>query len=268
MTTRNNRSTFWATDLVRHLWLPIVLLILWFAISANWNSVYFPSLAQILSETWNVWFANNGLAENLVPSLLRLMLGFSIAVVAGVLLGTFFGLLPRAETAFRPLVETLRAVPGAALLPIALMFFGTGETMKLFLIAFASMWPIMLNTIEGVRSIHPTLGLVVETFRISPWDRFIKVYLPAAAPQVFAGSRVALSIGVAVMVVVEMFGTPGGIGYYIRNSQSNFMVLEMWTGLIVLGLFGYVLNALFRIIERRILKWHHTMVAFTQGASS
>lgn len=268
MKNRNNPSTLWATDLVRHLWLPVLLVALWLIISANWNSVYFPSLAQILSETWNVWFVNNGFVENLLPSLIRLMIGFAIAVFMGVMLGTLFGLLPRTETAFRPLVEVLRAVPGAALLPIALMFFGTGESMKLFLIVFASMWPIMLNTIEGVRSIHPTIGLVVETFRLTPWDRFTKVYLPAAAPQVFAGSRIALGIGVAVMVVVEMFGTPGGIGYYIRNSQSNFMVMEMWTGLIVLGLFGYLLNALFRIIERRILNWHHTMVAFSQGASS
>jgi ABC-type nitrate/sulfonate/bicarbonate transport system permease component len=255
-------------DLSWHLWLPVALVAAWLLVSSQLHSTYFPPLTAILAETWDVWVGANGLLVNLWPSFLRLMVGFILAMVAGVFLGTLFGLMPRLETAFRPLTEAFRAVPGAALLPIALMFFGTGEGMKIFLIAFASMWPIMLNTIEGVRSIHPTLGLMVRTFRVKPLDRFTHVYLPAAAPQVFAGSRIALGIGVAVMVVVEMFGTPGGVGYYIRHSQANFQVLEMWTGMVVLGIFGYALNALFRTAEKRILNWHHSMVAHTQGASA
>lgn len=264
----STKQLSWGKDLAWHLWLPVALFILWWLVSSVWNSVYFPPLSSILAETWVVWIGENGLLTNMWPSFVRLMIGFLMAVVVGVLLGTIFGLLPRLETAFRPLTEAFRAVPGAALLPIALMFFGTGEPMKLFLIAFASMWPIMLNTIEGVRAIHPTIGLMARTFRVKTLDRFTHIYLPAAAPQVFAGSRTALSIGVAVMVVVEMFGTPGGIGYLIRHAQANFQVLEMWTGLVVLGIFGYTLNALFRALEKRILNWHHAMVAHSKGASS
>lgn len=154
------------------------------------------------------------------------------------------------------------------MLPLTLMFFGTGDTMKVFLIALASTWPIMLNTIAGVRALHPTMGKVMSTFHLSRFDRFTKVFLPAAAPQVFAGARIAIAISVTVMVVAEMFGTPGGVGYFIRSSQESFKVLEMWTGLVILGLFGYVVNFLFHRLEQRILKWHHMMVAHTQGAPS
>lgn len=253
--------------LIRILWLPVTLIAAWWIISGIYNSSYFPSLQDILTRTWEVWFMAGGVITDLWPSLLRVTIGFLIALVVGVGLGTLFGLLPAVERAFRPLTEAFRAVPGAALLPIALTFFGPGETMKIFLIALASTWPIMLNTIEGVRAINPTMGKVMATFHLSQFDRFTKVFLPAAAPQVFAGARIAVAISVTVMVVAEMFGTPGGVGYYIRDAQASFQIHEMWTGMIILGLFGYLLNSLFRLFEKRVLNWHHMMVAHTQGAS-
>lgn len=252
---------------VARLWLPIVLIAAWWIISSIFYSSYFPSLQTILTKTWEVWFLVGGVMTDLWPSLVRVVIGFLIALVVGVGLGTLFGLLPRLDRAFRPLTEAFRAVPGAALLPIALTFFGPGETMKIFLIALASMWPIMLNTTEGVRALHPTMGKVMATFHLSTYDRFTRVFLPAAAPQVFAGARIAVAISVTVMVVSEMFGTPGGIGYYIKNAQSSFQIVEMWTGMIILGIFGYLLNYLFHLLEQRVLKWHHMMVAHTQGAS-
>lgn len=253
--------------LARILWLPVGLITLWWIISGIYNSNYFPSLQDILTRTWEIWFLAGGVIVDLWPSFLRVTFGFLIALVVGVGLGTVFGLIPVIERAFRPLIEAFRAVPGAAMLPIALTFFGPGETMKIFLIALASTWPIMLNTIEGVRAINPTMSKVMATFHLSGFDRFTKVFLPAAAPQVFAGARIAVAISVTVMVVAEMFGTPGGVGYYIRNAQASFQIEEMWTGMIILGLFGYLLNVLFRMFEKRVLNWHHMMVAHTQGAS-
>lgn len=254
-------------NLARKAWLPIVLVAAWWVLSGIYNSSYFPPLKDILSRTWEIWVMAGGVLTDLWPSFLRVIIGFLIALVVGVALGTFFGLIPSVERAFRPLTEAFRAVPGAALLPIALTFFGPGETMKIFLIALASMWPIMLNTIEGVRAIHPTTGKVMATFHLSPFDRFTRVFLPAAAPQVFAGARIAVAISVTVMVVAEMFGTPGGVGYYIRDAQASFRIEEMWTGMIILGIFGYLLNYLFHLLEKRVLNWHHMMVAHTQGAS-
>lgn len=258
----------WWKSAGKQLWLPTGLFMAWWLLSGNSTSSYFPPLQGILEETWEIWVVAGGVMTDLWPSVLRVSLGFAIALVVGVALGTLFGLMPRVDKAFRPLTEAFRALPGAAMLPLTLMFFGTGDTMKVFLIALASTWPIMLNTIAGVRALHPTMGKVMSTFHLSRFDRFTKVFLPAAAPQVFAGARIAIAISVTVMVVAEMFGTPGGVGYFIRSSQESFKVLEMWTGLVILGLFGYVVNFLFHRLEQRILKWHHMMVAHTQGAPS
>lgn len=249
-------------------WLPVAVIALLWITTANSNSFYVPALSDILVETWEIWIVDGGITTNLVPSLIRLVIGFLIAVVLGVGIGSLLGLIRPLETAVRPLTDAARTVPGAALLPIFIMFFGLGEPMKVAMIAFISMWPIMLNTIEGVRSIDPTLKSVMSTFRISKRDRFFHFFLPQASPQVFAGARIGLGISIAVMVVVEMFGTPGGIGYFIRHSQMTFKVTDMWTGLVILGIFGYLINVLYRVFEKRVLGWYHGMVAQAQGKNS
>lgn len=254
------------SEIVWHVWLPLlVLAIVWF-VTANSSSYYFPPASKVFTETWDVWVPDAFLTDFL-PSLQRLLLGFGIAVVVGIGLGVFLGVFALVEDAVRPLIEIIRAIPGVALLPVGMMFLGPGDTMKFVLIAFTSMWPVMLNTIDGVRRVDPSQRAVMQSFRLSGWHRFRFVYLPAALPQVFAGARIALAIAVAVMVAVEMFGTPGGIGYFIRHSQQTFKVVDMWTGLLVLGIFGYMLNIAFRLVEKWVLRWHDRMNKQIRGES-
>lgn len=252
--------------LLWQLWLPVVAFVLVWVISAGSTSFYFPPASRVAEVTVNTWFWE-GIRTEMVPSLVRLVIGYGLAVVVGVALGVALGILRPLESATRPVVETVRAVPGVALLPIAMMFFGTGEVMKITMIAFISLWPIFLNTVEGVRSIDPTLTSVVRVYRLSPFATFRFVYLPAALPQIFAGARIALAIAVAVMVAVEMFGTPGGLGYFIRNAQQTFRIAEMWSGLLMLGIFGYLLNIAFRLLEHRVLRWNYRRIAHLKGSS-
>ncbi|MEE2529228.1 ABC transporter permease [Pseudarthrobacter sp. J75] len=265
-TGRRNSGKYWK-KVVWYSWLPVLVLAAAWLISANSTAFYFPPAQTVFAKTADIWFFD-GIISDMLPSLGRLVLGFTLAVVIGVLLGLLLGRFKTAEVAARPITEVVRAMPGVALLPIAMMFFGTGEAMKLVMIIFISMWPIVLNTIEGVRSIEPTLHSVRASFRLKPMDNFRFVFLPAAMPQVFAGARTSLAISVAVMVAVEMFGTPGGLGYFIRNAQQTFRIIDMWTGLLVLGIFGYLLNVGFRTLEGRVLRWHHNMVKHQQGGSS
>lgn len=264
--SRRQRGRFWWSSFLWQAWLPLVVLALIWVVTPHVTSIYFPAADIVVRQTADVWFPQ-ALSTDLLPSLVRLSLGFGMAVVLGVLLGALLGLSRPAETASRPLTETARAIPGVALLPIAMMFFGTGEAMKLVMITFISMWPIVLNTIEGVRSVDPALHSVMRSFRITPMDRFRKVYLPAAMPQIFSGIRISLAVAVAVMIAVEMYGTPGGIGYFIRNAQQTFRIVDMWTGLVILGLFGYLLNVIFRLVEGRVLRWHKRMVIHVRGES-
>lgn len=263
--TRTRRRRPGWRGLLWHAWLPVALVAISLSVSERSTSFYFPPLSDILVRTWQRWIVDGGLYIDFLPSLVRLLIGFCLALLIGVAIGTLLGLIRPAEVASRPLTEAARAIPGAALLPIAMMFFSTGEAMKITMIAFISIWPIILNTIDGVRSIDPALRSAMASYQIKPLDRFFNGYLMQALPQVFAGARIGLAISVAVMVVVEMFGTPGGIGHFIRAAQQSFRVVDMWTGLIVLGIFGYVLNTLFRAIEQRVLRWHFRMVAHNQG---
>lgn len=243
-------------NLAWEMWLPIVLLLLWLVLSASSESIYFPPLADILQRTGEVWFFD-GIVENLVPSLLRILGGLLAAIVVGVFGGLLLGLVPRFEESIRPILEFLRATPGVALLPIAIIFMGLGDDMKVFMIALASMWPILLNAIDGVRSVEPVLLRMARSYRLSTVDRIRYIYLPNAAPQIFSGARISLAIAAVVMVVTEMIGSANGLGYYILDAQRTFNTLDMWTGILVLGVLGYLLNLGFRLIEGGVLRWHH-----------
>ena len=249
MTARRIRSV------LVEAWLPVLLLALWWFASEDSTDLYFPSLSAILQQFSQDWlFAHVG--TDLVPSLQVLGLGYLAAVLAGLLLGIALGLARRAEQACRPLLEFLRAVPGVALLPVFIVLFDLGAEMKVVLIATGAVWPVLLNTIDGVRSVEPLLLDVAGTFRLSRWQRLRHIVLPSAGPQIFAGARTALAIAVIVMVVGETVGSTGGIGYFLLNAERNFAITSMWATIVALGVVGYLLNVLFRIVEAIALRWH------------
>ena len=230
--------------------VPIALLVLWGVWSANTDTFYYPPLTEIL-ETFNETWVFERFGSDVVPSLLRLAAGYAIAVVAAVAIGIPLGLNATARRAASPIVEFLRAIPPPALLPLAIVVIGVGNGMKVLLIAFVCLWPVLLNTIDGIRGIDPTLN---ETARVYGVPR--RATLPAAAPQVFAGMRTSLSLAVIMMVVSEMVASTNGIGFFVLQSQRTFAIPEMWSGILLLGILGYLLNVLFVLVERRVLAWH------------
>jgi ABC-type nitrate/sulfonate/bicarbonate transport system permease component len=236
-------------------WLPLLLLTLWWFASARSSDLYFPSLRSILQQFRHDWLFEH-VDSDLVPSLQVLGLGYLVAVVAGVVVGVALGLSRRAEQACRPLLEFLRAIPGVALLPVFIVLFGLGAEMKIVLIATGAVWPVLLNTTDGVRSVEPLLLDVAHAFRIGRWQRLRRIVLPSAGPQIFAGARTALAIAVIVMVVGETVGSSGGIGYFLLNAERNFAITSMWATIFALGIVGYLLNVLFRIVEAGALRWH------------
>lgn len=246
------------------LWLPVLLVAAWWIISASSTNLYFPPLSDILADFPETWFWE-GIREEIVPSVLRLGAGFGIAVLAGVGLGMLLGMVSWLEDAVRPIVEFLRATPGVAILPVMMLVVGLGTTMKIGIIALVATWPILLNTVDGVRSVEPVLRQVAASYRLGKLDRIRFLVLPNAAPQIFAGARTALAISVVAMVISEMVGTPGGIGYFVLDAQRSFATVPMWSGIIALGILGYTLNRLFALIEARTLRWHRGMTRFNNG---
>jgi ABC-type nitrate/sulfonate/bicarbonate transport system permease component len=235
--------------------VPIVLVVLWAVWSAGSGSYYYPPLTKILASFRDTWLFSR-VGSDVVPSLVRLALGYGIASVVAVALGLLLALVPWLRRACDPIVQFLRAIPPPALLPFGILVMGVGDSMKVFIIAFVCLWPVLLNTMDGISGIDATLLDTSRVYRVSAWDRVVRVMLPAAAPQIFAGLRTSLSLALILMVISEMVASTNGIGYFVLQSQRTFAIPEMWSGILLLGILGYLLNLLFVIVERRVLRWH------------
>lgn len=244
--------------LMLRAWLPIVLIAAWWVASASSSSLYFPPLKEILETFRADWlFARVG--SDLAPSLMRFGLGFLIAAVLGIVLGTVIGLNPTVRRATRPIVQFLRSIPPPALLPIALLFFGIDSSMNIAIIVIGAVWPTLLNTEDGVRSVDPQLRNLAKSYRLSRMQQLFFVTLPSASPQIFAGLRTTLQLSIVLIVVSEMIGAVNGVGFYVINAQQSFAINETWAGTIVLGLIGYFATLVFIQIEKRVLAWQYGM---------
>ena len=244
--------------------VPVLVLVVWGLWSAGSETYYYPPLTEILSTFADTWLFER-VGSDVVPSLVRMGAGFGIAVVVAIGAGLLLGLSPRSRRAAAPIVEFLRAIPPPALLPFAILVIGVGDSMKVFIIAFVCVWPILLNTIDGVMGVDPTLKDTTRVYGISGRERLWRVMLPAASPQIFAGMRTSLSLALILMVISEMVASTNGIGYFVLQSQRTFAIPEMWSGILLLGILGYALNGAFVLIERRVLRWHRGARASALG---
>ena len=235
--------------------VPILVLVAWGVASSGSETYYFPPLTDILETFADTWLFER-VGSDVVPSLLRMGAGYAIAVVLGIALGLLLGMSRSARRAAAPIVEFLRSIPPPALLPFAILVIGVGNSMKVAIIAFVCVWPILLNTIAGVTGVDPTLRDTTQVYGIDTRDRIWRVMLPAASPQIFAGMRTSLSLALIMMVISEMVASTNGIGYFVLEKQRTFAIPEMWSGILLLGILGYALNGIFVLIERRLLRWH------------
>ncbi|MGW2824501.1 ABC transporter permease [Streptomyces sp. NPDC001443] len=245
------------------LGLPAVLVALWWAASDGSTNVYWPPLRTILKTFPDVWTADR-LRSDVLPSVARLAAGYATAAVAGIALGTVIGSYRRVRAVCEPVLEFLRAVPPPVLVPVIMLFAGIGDTMKIVVIASGCVWPVLLNTVEGVRAVDPVMAETARSYGIAGPARLRHLVLRSASPQIFAGLRQALSIGIILMVISEMFAASNGLGFTIVQFQRGFAIPDMWTGILVLGLLGFVLSALFQVVERRVLAWYHGLRAATR----
>lgn len=236
--------------------VPVAVVVVWWLASAGSTSPFYPPLSSILENFRETWlFAHVG--SDVVPSLGRMAAGYVIAVVAGVAGGVLLGRVRPLDRALQPAIQFLRAVPATGLVPIVIVLLGIGDAPKIWLISFVCAFPILLNTIDGVRASEPVLLDVARSFGLTRRQRILLIEVPTAAPRIFAGMRISLAIAFIMMVVSEMVGATNGIGYVTLNAQQSFQVPLMWSGMLLLGILGAALNALFMIVERRVLRWHH-----------
>lgn len=234
---------------------PLLLLALWWVLSANSESAYNPPLSEIMARFGENWFGER-LFSDLLPSLGRMFGGFFLAVIIGTGIGSIVGLSKIARRLTSPIVSFLRSIPGAALLPPAVLLLGIGNEMKIAVIAFICIWPIMLNTIDGIDETHATMTNTARVLQIRGYRRFFWIILPAASPRIFAGMRTSLALSMIMLVISEMIASTGGLGNFIIQAQRLFQIDQMWSGIIVLGLLGYLFTLAFAGVEKVVLKWY------------
>jgi ABC-type nitrate/sulfonate/bicarbonate transport system permease component len=156
-----------------------------------------------------------------------------------------------------PLLEFVRAVPPPVLVPFLMLMAGIGDLMKVLVIISGCVWPILLNTVEGVRTVDEVLTDTCHSYKIRGRLRMWRLTVRSASPQIVAGARQALSIGIILMVISEMFAASSGIGFTVIQFKDGFRIPQMWSGVLLLGLLGVLLAWAFRLVERRVLGWYH-----------
>jgi ABC-type nitrate/sulfonate/bicarbonate transport system permease component len=238
------------------LGLPLTLFSVWWLATAGSTDFYVPPLSIILQKFSEVWTGER-LASDVVPSLVRLTVGYLLAVVIGVGLGLVVGTSRLVRDVLEPVLELFRAIPPPVLVPVIMLFAGIGDTMKVLVIVSGCMWPILLNTVEGVRAVDEVLGDTCRSYGITGPSRLWHLTLRSASPQIVTGMRQALSIAIILMVISEMFAASNGLGFTIVQFQRTFAIPEMWSGVLLLGLLGFALSLLFRLAENRVLAWYH-----------
>src|SRR3954462_6126172 len=238
-------------------WLGVALLLaLWQAApNLGWvDRTFLPPLSQVLHAWWDL--ARSGeLWDDTSVSLQRSLTGFAIAIATGVPLGLAIGWYPLAAELLSPVLTVFLNTAALALLPVFTLILGIGETSKITIVVYASVWPVLFNTIGGVRGVEPLLVKSARSLGVGPLRLFQKVILPAATPTIFTGVRLGGAASILVLITTEMVGAKSGLGYLITNSQFNFQIPQMYAGIITVSAVGVVFNGLLRALERRFSLW-------------
>lgn len=235
--------------------LLVLVLLLELATRAGWiNPVLVPPPSAVAQRLFAVVTAGS-IFEPLGRTMYLLVVAYAIGCVLAIGLGVLMGRFRPIHGLLEPLVEVLRPLPKPALLPPLMLFLGLGDTMKITAVSLGVFFPVLINTIQGVRGVDPVLVEVARTFQHSRAALLWKVVLPSAMPLVLAGMRIALGIALVLVVVAEMMAGSGGIGYLIIDLQRSFRIVDMYAWVVILAVLGYALNEVFVRIERRAIRW-------------
>lgn len=249
---------------VLQLILPIALVWAWWWTSRDSTSYFWPPLSDVIASIREDWLFDQFMTD-LVPSLVRFTLGYLLAVIAGIAAGTLIGLLPRLRRATTPVTEFVRAIPPPLLLPFAIVTLGVGDLSKVIVIALGAVWPVLLNTVDGVRGVDRLTVDMARSFGLGPWRRVFNVILPGASPQITVGMRIGLAVALILMIISEMVGSTNGLGFRVLDAQRSFDSAGTYGGVIVIGVVGLIVNAGFLAAEARIMRWYRGSRGLVDG---
>ena len=218
------------------------------------DEVFLPPFSTVIEAFFDL-VQSGELWQHVSASLSRALIGFFVAVVIAIPLGIAIAWYRPVSDFLNPILELFRNTAALALLPVFILILGIGEESKIALVIYACTFPILLNTISGVRTVDPLLIKSASSLGLSPVRLFQKVVLPAAVPTIFTGIRMAAASSILVLIAAEMVGAKAGLGYLITASQFNFQIPNMYAGIVAISVLGLSLNAVLVLIERRLSRW-------------
>jgi sulfonate transport system permease protein len=242
------------------LLVTLVILLLWQGVTDWWglvSRVFMPApLAAFAS--LKMGLADGSLLPPLVGTVRRMLLGWVLASLLGIGIGALIGVSRGARAWLQPTLEFIRPLPASALMPVAIALFGLSAQMVLAVVAFGAVWPVLLATVHGFAAIEPRLGEVARILGLSRSAFIVKIGLPSALPDIFSGMRLSLTVALIVSVVGEMLASQRGIGMTILLAARSFQSADLFAGVALLGIIGYVSNTALQLIERHVVAWPPT----------
>ena len=232
----------------------VVMAVWWLLAIWNANPIQLPTPPVVFAALWSL--AKDGeLLENAVVSVSRLGFSLAAAVVMAVPLGFIMGLSPRVEAYVDPLVELLRPISGIAWIPLGLFIFGVGDTLPVFIMTYVAFFPLLLNTIAGVRGVDRKLVLAAQTMGVGTWARLRRVIMPASLPSIMVGFRLAFAGAWTAIVAAELIGAPSGLGFAIEWYRQLLMSPKVFGYIMLIGFVGYVCDQLLQLTQRLVMPW-------------
>lgn len=203
---------------------------------------------------------SGALADNIFETVYRMALGWVTASLIGIGLGALIGTSPRARALLGPMLEFMRPLPASAVIPVAIALLGLSDGMVLAIVAFGSLWPMLLATVHGFSSVEPALYEVSKILNMSRAETIFKIALPSSMPDILAGLRLGLTVSLILAVVGEMLASRSGLGQWILLSGRAFRSPDLFAGVVLLALVGLASGLLLMAIELRLLRWRHLRV--------
>lgn len=217
--------------------------------STNW-----PPFSAVIAGLFSS-IADGELLPIILSTLWRLARGYAVGSALGVTLGFAIALNRSARLMLLPTIELLRPVPIPAIIPPLIFLLGLDDRLRLFAVAFATFFPVVLNTLAGVRAVEPVYRQVAQTFGVPRWTTLRRVVFPASLPFILAGLRTSLGLAFVVTVIAEMIVGEEGIGYYLVTMEFAMRTAEMYAGIILVTCIAYLLNRAFVAWEARAIRW-------------
>jgi NitT/TauT family transport system permease protein len=253
--------------------VPLLLLLLWeagsrfglfsavllpspTAVAIKWWAYLLPMQPQEAGQSTLAWMLSGELLHDAYSSLYRVIAGFIIGAGLALPLGLLMGASPRIYDLFNPLMQILRPIPPIAYIPLAILWFGLGNPPSFFLIAIGAFFPVLMNTIAGVRQVDGIFLRAARNLGVNQWTMFTRVILPAATPYILAGVRIGIGTAFIVVIVSEMIAVNDGLGFRILEAREFMWSDKIIAGMITIGLLGLAIDTAVSRLNNHLLRWH------------